>query len=220
MKRTIDPNDREFLEQLHRLASATVQEICAELGVTATAVRQRLLRLQGLQFVERELVRSGRGRPHHTYYVTEAGLKRLGDNYEDLALILWRELRQIEEPDIRERIVNRVRDAFVDRYRSSVQGNSLHQRMAELQTALVDQGFDVEFDASGRVPVLRENNCPYLEIASSDPSICELEQSVYERVLGSRVTLTQCCLDGHRCCEFVVTEESEPLIETTVVPDI
>lgn len=208
MIRTIDPNDRQFLEQLHRLASATVQEICAELGVTATAVRQRLQRLQSLEFVERELVRSGRGRPHHAYYVTEAGLKRLGDNYEDLALILWRELRQIEEPDIRERIVNRIRDAFVDRYQRTVHGNSLNQRMAELQTALVDRGFDVEFDDSGRLPILRENNCPYLEIASSDPTICELEQAVYERVLGGRITLTQCCLDGHRCCEFEAVEES------------
>lgn len=208
MKRTIDPNDRQFLDQLHRLASATVQEICAELGVTATAVRQRLLRLQGLEFVARELVRSGRGRPHHAYFVTEAGLRQLGDNYKDLALILWREVQQIEEPDVRQRIVNRIRDAFVDRYQQTVQGNSLNQRMAELQTTLADRGFDVEFDASGRLPVLRENNCPYLELASSDPSICELEQTVYEQVVGGRVTLTQCCLDGHGCCEFEASEES------------
>ena len=57
-------------------------------------------------------------------------------------------------------------------------------------------------DDSGRLPILRENNCPYLELASSDPAICELEKEVFRKVLGSEVELTQCCLDGHTCCEF------------------
>ena len=48
MKVFLDFNDREFLDRLHRLRAATVQELCDDLGVTATAVRQRLTRLLGL----------------------------------------------------------------------------------------------------------------------------------------------------------------------------
>ncbi|MEX0716018.1 MAG: MarR family transcriptional regulator [Planctomycetaceae bacterium] len=201
MKTTIEAGDREFLEALHRRDGATVQTLCDRMGVTATAVRQRLNRLLGLGMVMREAVRSGRGRPHHAYRVTDAGRKELGDNYADLALILWRELRNVE-PDIRERIFERIRGAFIRQYEPAVQGESLADRIGELATALEERGFDVEVDDSGELPILRENNCPYLELASSDPSICEMEQAVFERVLGADMRLAQCCLEGHSCCEF------------------
>ena len=209
MKSSFESNDREFLERLHRLGSGTVQEICIEMGVTATAVRQRLVRLQGLHLISRETVRSGRGRPHHTYQVTDCGLRELGDNYADLALILWRELRSTEEPAVRKRVLGRIQDALVSRYRPFVRSESLDERVEQLMGALSERGFDVEVDLTGPLPILRENNCPYLEISRSDPGICELERAIFRRVLGAEVRLTQCCLDGHSCCEFQAVEESQ-----------
>src|SRR5262245_57199665 len=113
MKVSIDHADRHCLERLHRMGGGTVQSLCQELGVTATAVRQRLARLQAMGAVFRETERSeqsGRGRPHHCYRVSEAGLRELGDNYSELALILWRELKSIEDGNVRRRIVDRVRE--------------------------------------------------------------------------------------------------------------
>jgi len=202
MKAVVEHSDRQFLERLHQLGGGTVQEICADLGVTATAVRQRLVRLQGLEMVARELVRASRGRPHHVYRVTQAALCELGDNYAELAQILWRELRNIEEPSIRERLVSRVEDALVEQFGKVAARAPLSDRMSQLTSALRDRGFQVEMDRSGPLPILRENSCPYYELASEDPAICELEQAVFRRVLGADVKLTQCCLDGHRCCEF------------------
>lgn len=202
MKTVLETNDRQFLERLHRLAPATVQEVCADLGVTATAVRQRLARLHERGLVTRETVRHGRGRPHHAYTVTDSGLRELGDNYADLALILWREIRGIEEPDVRHRLLGRVRDAMVTQFSRVPQHVPLPERIDGLRNALDERGYDVEVDHSGLLPVLRENNCPYLELAETDSAICELEHAVFEKVLGTELTLTQCCLDGHRCCEF------------------
>jgi predicted ArsR family transcriptional regulator len=202
MKAVIEHSDRQFLERLHQLGGGTVQEICADLGVTATAVRQRLLRLQASNMVARELVRAGRGRPHHVYRVTQAALCELGDNYAELAQILWREMRNIEEPTIRERLVSRVEDALVEQFGKVAPRAALSDRMSQLTAALRERGFQVEMDRSGPLPILRENSCPYYELASEDPAICELEQAVFRRVLGADVKLTQCCLDGHHCCEF------------------
>ncbi len=202
MKTAIENSDRQFLDQLHRLGSGTISEICGSVGVTATAVRQRLVRLQGTGFVSRVLVRSGRGRPHFVYQVSESGLKQLGENYNDLALILWQEMQSIEEPVLRERVVRRVRESMVRRYGSTDRSWSLSDRMQQLQVSLTDRGFDVEIDMSGDLPILRENSCPYSELASADAGICGLEQEVFEEVLGTKITLTKCCRDGHHCCEF------------------
>ena len=204
MKHAIDQADRQFLDELHRLGPAMVQDVCTAIGVTATAVRQRLSRLQAMGLVNREMVRAGRGRPSYRYIVTEAGLKDLGDNYADLAQILWHEIMNIEDGDVRKRVVRRIRDSLVQRYGSRVQADLIESRVDQLQTTLADRGFDVETDHSGCLPILRENNCPYHELASTDSTICEMEQEVFEEVLGTSVRLTQCCLDGHTCCEFQV----------------
>ncbi|MCC7423740.1 MAG: MarR family transcriptional regulator [Planctomycetaceae bacterium] len=215
MRSHLDPGDRDFLEQMHRLGSGTVQEICAHLGVTATAVRQRLGRLQDRGLVARETVRAGRGRPHHAYQVTSAGRRELGENYTDLARILWNELNRIPDVAVRRRVLEGVRESLVRNYGAEVRGATLGERMRELCGALADRGYDVELVthtgegpetlSSESLPILRENNCPYLELASSDPSICELEQEVFRQILGTTVTLTQCCLSGSHCCEFEAT---------------
>ena len=208
MKSVIETSDRSFLDQLHRLGSGTVQELCELVGVTATAVRQRLVRLRGQGMVARSLVRNGRGRPYFTYQVSEAGLNQLGENYSDLALILWQEMQSIEEPALRKRVVRRVREAMVKRFGSTDQNRSLTDRLKQLQVKLTDRGFDVELDTSGDLPILRENSCPYQELASSDAGICGLEQEVLGEVLGTKITLTKCCRDGHHCCEF----QPEPVV--------
>lgn len=208
MQTHFDEQDREFLEQLHRLGAATIQQICDATGVTATAVRQRLVRLEGKGLVARKAVREGRGRPHHVYELTTAALRSLGDNYSDLALILWKELMQIEEPEVRERVMNRIKVALSRRYGTQMQNRSPLQRFLELKAALCERGFSVEVDDNGKLPVLRESNCPYHELASQDSSICELEQSVFEEVLGMKIERTQCCMDGHHSCEFVPVSEA------------
>ena len=56
------------------------------------------------------------------------------------------------------------------------------------------------------LPILRENNCPYHDLASRDASICDLEQTVFSEVLGIPMERTQCCRDGDQCCEFSASQ--------------
>lgn len=208
MRTSLEQQDRQFLEELHRLGPATVQEIGERLGVTATAVRQRLSRMDGRGLVAKRVVREGRGRPHHVYEVTQTALQNLGDNYSDLALILWQEMMQIEEPEIQRRLLGRIKEALIRRYGHGSEGRTVLERFGDLRNALHDRGFSVEVDRDGELPILRENNCPYLELATHDSSICELEHSVFEEVLGTRIERTQCCLEGHHCCEFTPVSET------------
>ncbi|HTI51211.1 MAG TPA: transcriptional regulator [Planctomycetaceae bacterium] len=211
VKTALEQSDGQFLNELHRIGPHTVPEICSAVGVTATAVRQRLARLQMAGFVDRELVRRGRGRPHYVYRVTEKGLRQLGDNYGDLALILWREIRQISDSEIRESITARVRDALVARLGRFGDGQ-VGDRLQRLSEALLGRGYDVELGTDRGLPILRENNCPYQELAEEDRGICGLELEVFQQSLGTEVRLTQCCLDGHHCCEFEIGARKPALV--------
>ncbi len=206
MRVVIDRGDQDFLEQLHRLCGGTIQEICDNVGVTATAVRQRLSRLEGQGLVVRETVRAERGRPYHVYRLSDAGLRHLGENYRDLAHILWRAIHEISDESVRAEVLSRIRDGLVGRFGRVASESSLTDRVVQLQESLVTRGFLVECDQTSGMPVLREKSCPYSELASADPSICQMEREVFSRILNANVSLTQCCLDGGNCCEFQFSE--------------
>lgn len=201
-----EEGDEAVLLQLQRDGHATIQALCASTGVTATAVRHRLKRLQDLGFVQRAVIRAERGRPYHAYQLTTAGVHSLGDNYGELAQLLWDELRQIEELNVRTRVLGRIEAQLATRYASRVTGKSVTERMRELQVVLSERGFRVEVTEDSGLPILREQHCPYHELATADAQVCQMEQRVFEQVLGTPLHLAKSCREGHGCCEFQVAE--------------
>ena len=61
-------------------------------------MRNRLTRLVASGMVERRAEQGGGGRPKHTYQASVEAHKRLGQNYADLAVVLWDEMmRSVED---------------------------------------------------------------------------------------------------------------------------
>ena len=202
MVRSVEQADRQLLGLLQQRPHS-VQELVDATQVTATAVRQRLNRLTGEGLVERKTARAARGRPHHDYRVTEKGSQVLGRNYTDLAVTLWRELRKLSgDRNTARELFQRVSEALAEKYEAEVGGGSLHDRLKALRHTLAERGIEVEVDSAGPRPILREYQCPYQELAESDRSICAMEKQVFEKLLHSKIRLSQCRLDGHGCCEF------------------
>lgn len=197
--------DRELIEQISQGVDS-IPELCTATGVTATAVRQRLARLEASGLLEKHSQRGGRGRPRNAYRVTDLGYRRLGSKADELAVALWSAVAATENVELREGLIGRLRDSMRKVYGRDVTAGSVSERMHQLGAALHGHGFPVEVvsDAAGGLPVLREKHCPYREISAHDASICELERAVYSDVLGAPVELTACCREGETCCQFEV----------------
>ena len=197
--------DRALLDLIRRSGPVTVVEMATSLGVTGTAVRIRLARLLGAGLVERHAVQQGRGRPRHTYEVSVEAQKRLGQNYADLAVVLWEELMSnVGDRKLRRLLFLRVTDRLAEIYRSQVNGQDWEGRLIQLTSLLHDRGVEAEVarDSGGLAPVLRQHSCPYFALAEADPTICALERKMFEKVLGQGLRLSQCRLDGDRFCDF------------------
>lgn len=206
---SLSSTERQFLEWIHD-GEATVRALCDVSGVTATAVRQRLARLESLGFVLRHATSHGRGRPFHSYEVTSQGLRQLGENYQELAELLWNVIADAAEPAIREKLLSTLKTMMATRYGQGVTGTALGERLHQLRNSLVEHGFQVEaisYNGKTELPVLREHHCPYPELAARGSEFCELEQAVFSDVLGANVALTACCRNGDHCCEFQVQPE-------------
>src|SRR5918997_207542 len=83
-----ESSDRRLLDLIRREGPLDVAEMGRQLGVTPTAIRNRLTRLVGSGLVERHCLTGGRGRPKFTYQASVEAHKRLGQNYADLAVVL------------------------------------------------------------------------------------------------------------------------------------
>lgn len=205
MSSPLDARDREILEHLHHSEGGDIQSLCELLGVTRTAVRQRISRLENAGIIVSELQSQSRGRPRLRYRVTAEGLHELGENYRDLAVVLWKAIAGFEDPEIRAILIQRVQNSLADRFRQELAASdSVDERLDQLAEEMKSSGFNIESDHSGGLHILRETSCPFPMLADVDEAICQIEREVLQQVLGTPVEFRSRCRDGHGCCEFQV----------------
>jgi DeoR family transcriptional regulator, suf operon transcriptional repressor len=195
-------SDRTIVDYLRRRSVATIGDLVEFTGVTATAVRQRLTRLMDKGFVARESTAAGRGRPMHHYSLTPAGVRSGGTNYDNLAQVLWEEIREVRDPEVRQGLLKRVAERLADVYRDQIHGETLRERMAELAKLMSGQDLPFEIDESEELPVLTALACPYPDLAEQDRGVCAMEKMLLSNVLGEGLKLSSCRLDGSNCCTF------------------
>ena len=196
-------SDEALLNLLRKHGSVEIHELVEALGVTATAVRQRLNRLMEDGLVSRvESERRGRGRPRHSYRLTEKGRRTSGNNYTDLVDVLWAEIRAIEDPEIRAGLLKRIATQLASRA-GELPGATLEEKMTRLAEIMSSRHipFEVEMKAD-ELPVLTAMACPYPELVEQDKSICAMERMLFSEVLGESLRLAGCRPHGDSCCSF------------------
>jgi predicted ArsR family transcriptional regulator len=217
MDSPIDPHpqrssDHALIELLRVRDSVGIGDLAEALGVTATAVRQRLDRLTQAGLVGRSIAANQghvrhRGRPSHAYSLTEKGRRSGGDNFRDLAMVLWTEVRGVKEPSVRQGLLSRIASAMAGLYRDDVSGSTARQRLESVATLFRNRNLSCDVgpsadEASPGLPVLTTYSCPYPELAEQDRGICAAERLMLQELVGASVQLSECRLDGASCCRF------------------
>jgi predicted ArsR family transcriptional regulator len=197
-----ESSDETLLNFMRREGPVTISALVAEMGVTATAVRQRLRRLMSQGLIERRTERINRGRPNHRYLLTEKGERSAGTNFADMAIVLWEEIKSVEDPAIRRGLLKRIAERFVARYRDRVVGKTLDERMGALAEVMSERDIPFAISKSSELPVLSALACPYPELAKMDRGVCTMEKLMLSEILGNNVRLSECRLDGASCCTF------------------
>lgn len=217
-------SDQALIEVLQVGGAVGVGELAAALGVTATAVRQRLDRLTQAGIVGRSIAAKPglsrvRGRPSHVYSLTEKGRRVGGDNFRDLAMVLWTEIRGVKEPAVRQGLLSRIGTAMAGLYRDGVSGGTAGERLESVATLFRDRKLSCEVGRSADegapgLPMLTTYSCPYPELAEQDRGICAAERVMLEQLVGSSVRLAECRLDGASCCRFTAGDARAAGAET------
>lgn len=200
-------SDETIVDYLRRQGSATVGDLVDFTGVTATAVRQRLMRLMDEGRVARtQADQTRRGRPTHRYELTLTGVRSAGTNYDALAVALWDEVRNLRDPEVRQGLLRRLSERLAAACSEQVTGESSTARMASLAQLMVERRLpfvvDTKDGPNGQLPVLTALACPYPDLAERDRSVCAMEKLMFSSVVGEPLRLSACRLDGDSCCTF------------------
>ncbi len=207
------PIDQAVLDLLRQQQGLTVHELIERLDVTATAVRQRLERLEQVGLIEKRKEGVGRGRPQFRYFLSAIGLRYASASYADLALALWNEIMDLPNPQQRGRILRRVAKRMGEGLKLTVPENaSLTERMEAMATALGQRKIPAYVDEAGTLPILQVHACPYPELSEQEGNrqLCEMEQEMLSEAIGHAVQLDCCRLDGHNMCQFRAVPTHEP----------
>jgi DeoR family transcriptional regulator, suf operon transcriptional repressor len=197
-------SDPEFLDLLRTTGPLSVAELADAMEVTPTAVRQRLTRLMSREIIQREALRNGRGRPKHRYWLTDKGMRMTGSNFTDLAMALWKEVRSLEEPEIRRDMLRRISQALARGYASQIQGATPAERLRSVAEILAQRRIPASVDDNSGAPALTAHACPYQALAEQDHSVCTMERMLISELVGQEVKLTQCRQEGDEHCRFQV----------------
>jgi DeoR family transcriptional regulator, suf operon transcriptional repressor len=197
-----------IMEYLQRQGSGTIKDLERHLGVTTTAVRQQLQSLHAEGYVERKCAHAGVGRPHHVYSATEKAQDLFTNHSNDLALTLLEEVLALEGKEITARLLGRVGSRLAAQYAQTVDSGVLRERVEQLAEALSARGVLAEITEEDDTILLHIYNCPYHELAQEHREICEMDKQFMRELLGSDVKLTECMMDGHHRCSFVVSRSA------------
>lgn len=193
------------LNVLQRKGNATVKELEAELGVTATAVRQQIQALMADNYVaQHEIKPGGRGRPRHVYSLTAQGRALFPNHYDEFTNTLLREIVVSEGPQKVRLLLGRMGDRLAQQYADQIGTAEPAERAVKLSELLNAKGILAEVDFAPDTILFSEYTCPYYEIARQYRAVCDMEQGMIAQVLRQTVELVACSLDGHHGCHFKI----------------
>jgi len=138
--------------------------------------------------------------------LTTKGRRRVGENFGDLAIALWQEIRAIDDAEMKRGLLQRVSGRMAQLYAGKIQGKSVTERMNSLASLFSERRLPVKINNTDGVPQISVEACPYPELAEQDRSVCSMERLLFSEMIGETLQLTDCRLDGDCNCTFQVNE--------------
>jgi predicted ArsR family transcriptional regulator len=205
---------RQILVQLRRTGPSTPDQLATLIGASRTGVLQQLRALEATNFVSRQTVRHGVGRPRHLYDITADAQELFPSSYDGLAAGLLAAIEAVGGDALieqvflarRRQIGARVRRELYERVGPSA---SLEERVRALAVIQDEQGYlaDVRVDEDLAIR-LREHNCAILTVARDQRAACDAELDLFRQVLGADVVRETHIATGDRSCTYRIIERA------------
>jgi len=204
---------RAILDLLKREGPQTSADLAATLAVTSAAVRQHLQDLLAEQLVTYDEVARRVGRPVKIWQLTSAADSYFPDAHAELAVGLIGAMAASFGDDGMAKMLAVRERALIDGYRAAMgERKTLKARLQALAAQRTSEGYMADVTrAEDGAWLLVENHCPICAAAATCQGLCQIEQNVFQAVLGDNVDVerTEHILLGARRCAYRITPRQD-----------
>ena len=193
MKNTRD----KVLEALASLQSASINQLAQEVKVNPITIRHHLNNLEAEGLISHVEVRHGVGRPRLVYRLTELGSQRFPVSFMRLTGNLLDSIESIYGPDAPRQALEMVGKTMAEFYRENLPVGSTEDRLNQLSSLMAQEGFNLEWRLRDNLVTIRNTNCPYHQLSRTHPEVCQLDHTLFSRLLEKDLDF-QGCISGDK----------------------
>lgn len=198
---------------LDRPEGATLDELSAHLGITRTAAKEHVLKVEALGFLSYVDEKGAVGRPKRRYVLSPEGHEAFPRQYSWLSSILLEFLAK----DLGPKGVARVMTSLADEVARSMaprfeSASTTAELFAEITAALNELGYRAALRQSDvrKGAVIEATNCVYHSVAKRHPHLCRFDVQFIENASAMNVKLEKCIARGDSVCRFCIRKKDDP----------
>lgn len=199
---------QEILTMLKKQGPLTVSDMAKTLDITEMAVRRHLNTLERDDLIDTYLVRQAMGRPTNMYRLSAEAEKLFPRQYSDLTLDFLKDLEVVEGKEIIHQLFERRKDRLSKELEHKLQDKSFDEKVAALAEIQNNKGYMVELQKTETGDyILKEYNCPISQVAKEYVVACDCELKLFQEILKTDVTRSECYAKGESHCLFQIERE-------------
>ena len=190
---------------------ATLEQLAEFLGVTKTAAKEHILKVENLGLLTYRDVKGGVGRPKRYYLLSKEGHEAFPRQYAWLSNVILEFLAEdigaASVARMMENLATRVADSMRARFQSA---NSTAELLATVTKTLNELGYRAKLTQSDlrKGAVIEATNCVYHTTAKSYPELCRFDTKFIESATGGmNVRLESCIARGGSVCRFCIKKK-------------
>lgn len=207
---SLHSNQKKIMEfLLDKPEGANLTSIADFIGVTKTAAKEHILKLEHLNLITFEDAKGAVGRPKRSYKLTDSGHEFFPKQYSWLSSVLLELLAEDLGPKMISRIMKdlgkKVALSMNDRFKNKTNA----QLLAEISKAMNELGYRSFLKQSDvrKGAILEASNCVYHKVAKEHPELCQFDIQFLESASGLKVKLESCIARGGSICRFCLTSK-------------
>jgi predicted ArsR family transcriptional regulator len=210
--RALHENQKKIMEYLmDHPEGATLEELSAHLGITNTATKEHVVKVQNLGLLTFTDAKGSVGRPKRRYLLSSEGHEAFPKQYSWLSNVLLELLAE----DLGEETVARLMSDLGKKVAGSLKPQfekiqTSAELLALITKTLNDLGYRAVLKQSDirKGAILEATHCVYHSVAKQHSALCGFDISFLENASGMNVQMESCIAKGDSACRFCLKKKS------------
>ena len=183
------------LDTLLKRQRCTINELAEVAEINPISMRHHIAKLESEGLVTTQVVRKGVGRPHHVYFLTNAGMERFPQRYLTLSIRLLEQLKETLPKKTVKKLFKEIASGMVDDHTAQIKlvDLDLDDRVELITQLLQTEGFSIEISPQKEGMQIKETSCPYKHVGQEHPEICLVDETIIEKVLDTSIEKNTLC---------------------------